>query len=116
MGIFSHSGWCRFSCAAGLTLLASSSVVVSPRAFAQWNPPNPVEASERNPNGLAIFLERGAIRLEICSDEMIRVRYTPGRQAAEVAEYVVIKNNWPKTNFTLAENEKEITLSTAKLK
>jgi alpha-D-xyloside xylohydrolase len=116
MGIFSHSGWCRLSWATGLTLLAFSSVVVSPRASAQWNPPNPVRSSERNADGLAVFLERGAIHLEICSDEMIRVRYTPGREAPEVAEYVVIKNNRPKTNFTLAENEKEITLSTTKLK
>src|SRR5215467_10350912 len=112
MGIFSH-----FRPRPVLSVVVPALLILSsPPSLAQWNPLNPVESTERNSDGLTIRLERGAIRLEIWTDQIIRVRYTPGREVPQVAEYVVIKDNWPKTNFALAEGEKEITLSTAKLK
>jgi alpha-D-xyloside xylohydrolase len=87
-----------------------------PRIAAQWNPLNPVQSLQRNADGATLFLEHGALRFQVCNASMVRVLYSPQRDFPAVAEYVVIKTDWPKTNFDVSENEKEITLTTAKLK
>jgi alpha-D-xyloside xylohydrolase len=88
----------------------------APQLRAQWNPLNPVQSSQKDAAGLTIFLDRGALRLQVSADSIIRVLYSPQREFPHVTEYVVIKTDWPTTRFDVAENEKEITLTTAKLK
>ena len=116
MGFFSSSRSHPLYLPVPLTLLFLSSVWFSPRAVAQWNPLNPVQSTRKNADGLTVFLESGALRLQICTDSIVRVLYSPQRDFPAVAEYVVSKTDWPKANFDVAENEKEITLTAAKLK
>ena len=87
-----------------------------PRIAAQWNPLNPVQSLQRDVHGATLFLERGALRFQVCNDSMVRVLYSAAREFPTVSEYVVIKTDWPKSNFDVSENEKEITLATARLK
>src|ERR671925_1410899 len=41
-------------------------------ATAQWNPLNPVVAVQKEPDGGRFTLQRGVMRLQICSDSIIR--------------------------------------------
>src|SRR5215467_12544022 len=116
MGFFysSPSPPLRWASLLATSLLAS--FFFSSQIVAQWNPLNPVQSWQENADGLSIFLERGALHFQVCGDSMVRVLYSPRRDFPEVREYVVIKNDWPKTNFKTRESEKEITLATAQLK
>ena len=98
------------------TALLLAAFFCGPQLRAQWNPLNPVQSSTQDVTGLTIFLERGALRFEICTDSIVRVLYSLERKSPHVAEYVVIKNDWPQPKFDAAENEKEVSLTTAKLK
>ena len=98
-----------------LTLFLPALTAFSPSSSAQWNPLNPVRSSQKDASGLTIFLEKGALRFQVCSDSMIRVLYAPGHEFPQVADYVVIKSDWPSSPFEVAENAAEITLTTAKL-
>src|ERR1700747_211086 len=117
MGIFSsfsRRSFVLFSRLAFLLLMIA--VVPSPRIVAQWNPLNPVESLQKDEAGVTLNLEHGALRFQVCTEAMIRVRYSPQREFPHVAEYVVIKMEWPKTDFSISETTNDVTLTTAKLK
>src|SRR5215813_914466 len=116
MGFFSSSRSHGLYRALPLKLLFFVSFSLSPRAVAQWNPLNPVLSSQKDSDGLTVFLERGALRFQVCKDSMVRVLYSPQREFPAVPEYVVIKTDWPRVDFDVSENEKELTLGTARLK
>jgi alpha-D-xyloside xylohydrolase len=82
---------------------------------AQWNPLNPVQSVEKNADGVTLVLEKGALRFQVCSDSMLRVLYSAQREFPRVAEYVVIKSEWPATPFDISESADSVTLTTAKL-
>jgi alpha-D-xyloside xylohydrolase len=88
----------------------------TPRLSAQWNPLNPVQSWQTDLAGVTFVLERGALRFQVCSDSMIRVLYSPQHEFPHVVEYVVIKADWPKTQFDIQDAGDNITLATARLK
>src|SRR5205823_391805 len=45
--------------------------------YAQWNTLNPVVGLQKEPNGVHLALEKGVMRIQICSDSILRVRYSP---------------------------------------
>ena len=96
MGIFSKIVHARFLAA---SVLNFALVLLPLSSAAQWNPVNPVQSSQKDVDGLTIILERGALRFQVCTDSLIRVLYSPQREFPHVAEYVVIKSDWPKTPF-----------------
>jgi alpha-D-xyloside xylohydrolase len=61
-------------------------------------------------------MEVGLLRLQLCSDSIVRVLYTPTSSFPEVKHYAVIKTSWPAAHFTLMATDKEVTLSTSQLK
>jgi len=77
-----------------LALLAFAVVPVG--TSAQWNPLNPVHSIHKDAKGLTLRLEKGALRFEVCSDRMVRVRFAPENEFPKVTEYVVIKSEWPR--------------------
>ncbi len=104
----------RFFRASSFLLLVSAAISAS--SFAQWNDLNPVRSSQKHSDGLTLFLEKGALRLQVCSDSIVRVLYSPEREFPKVTEYVVIKSDWPATPFDVRESADDFTLSTGKLK
>ena len=101
-------------------LLASALFLVtalSPIAIrAQWNPLNPVQSVQKDAGGVTLFLEKGALRFQVCTESMVRVLYSAQREFPKVAEYVVIKTQWPAAPFEVSESADYVTLATAKLK
>jgi hypothetical protein len=88
----------------------------APFSGAQWNPLNPVESFHKGSDGATIFLEKGAPRFQLCTNSMVRVLFSPEREFPKVAEYLVIKSEWPQTAFNVTETADAISLTTAKLK
>ena len=86
-------------------------------AYSQWNPPNPVMSFEKKPNGIEIRQKAGILRLEVDAPDVLHVTYSALEGAAShPADHVVIKKDWPATQFNVTSDEKAVTLSTAKLK
>ena len=97
-------------------LFLLTSLVHPPRLAAQWNPLNPVQSLQKTHAGLTLFLERGALHFQVCTDSMIRVLYLPQHEFPVVRQDVVIKTAWLTINFEVAETANDVTLTTAKLK
>jgi alpha-D-xyloside xylohydrolase len=88
-------------------------------AIAQWAPMNPVVAVQPQAAGVIFTMRSGTLQLQICSDSIIHVLYSPaGSFPARGADPVVIKTSWPATKFTVQDNatDDEVTLTTSQLK
>jgi alpha-D-xyloside xylohydrolase len=84
--------------------------------FGQWNPLNPVEEVQKKADEVEFVLKQGVLKLEVCTDSMIRVLYTPTETFPVVKDFVVLKRDWPHADFSVTETPDTITLTTAKLK
>ncbi len=85
-------------------------------ARAQWHPLNPVVSVEREPDGVRLTLQSGVMRLQVCSETIIRVHYAPTSAVPTRPELVVIKDRWPATKWGLQPSDDAIVLSTAQIK
>ena len=85
-------------------------------ACSQWNPLNPVVSMQRESDGVRLTLQSGVMRLQVCSDSIIRVRYSPTPTVPTRPELVVIKDRWPATKWELQSSDDAIVLSTAQIK
>ena len=86
-------------------------------AIAQWAPMNPVVALQPRADGVVFTMSSGTLRLQVCSDSIVHVLYSPTATfPASRPGPVVIKTNWPTTKFAMQENADEVTLSTSQLK
>jgi alpha-D-xyloside xylohydrolase len=79
-------------------------------AWAQWLPANPVTGSTRIENGAEVSLAEGVLRLEVCGDSIIRVRYAPARPFSPEAGPLVVKASWPSVPFSVEETNDAVTL------
>jgi alpha-D-xyloside xylohydrolase len=93
-----------------------SLLLLAPCAVAQWNPLNPVRDIEKQSDGVLLTMQTGLLRLQVCSDSIVRVLYTPTSSFPEVKHYAVIKANWAAAHFSVESTDKEVTLSTSQLK
>src|ERR1700756_4237981 len=84
--------------------------------YAQWNPLNPVLSVEHESDGVRLMLQNGTLKLQVCSDSIIRVRYSPTAAFSSRPEFVVIKDSWPVTKWKMQSSEDAIRLTTARLK
>ena len=103
---------------AGAFLVVCAAVWAPLAAVAQWNPPNPVISFEKQANGVEIHQKEGMLKFEVDAPDVLHVTYSPldVNQPARPSDHVVIKNDWPAASFDVSENDKAITLATAKLK
>jgi alpha-D-xyloside xylohydrolase len=104
-------------CAASF-LVVCAAVWAPVAAVAQWNPPNPVVSVEKQANGLEIHQKDGVLKFEVDAPDVLHVTYSPldASQPTRSSDHVVIKQDWPAASFDVSENDKAITLTTAKLK
>jgi alpha-D-xyloside xylohydrolase len=107
----------RVSRFCGASLLLTFTLAFAASLHAQWLPLNPVKNAERLPDGARLELEQGFLRFQVCSDSIVRVIYSLERDIQEHPDFLVIKKDWPKTDFQLATDDaKLITLSTSQLR
>jgi alpha-D-xyloside xylohydrolase len=101
-------GWFLFA----LLLLPA----LGPRADAQWNPLNPVTDVEPQGDGVRFAMKTGALQLEVTSDAMVHVLYSPTGSFPQRQDYVVIRNPGPSVRWTEQSTEDTVTLATSRLR
>jgi alpha-D-xyloside xylohydrolase len=85
-------------------------------ALGQWNPLNPVVDVKQQDDRVILKMQTGTLRLQICSDSIVRVTYAPVATFPDDPSYVVTKTTWPKTWWTMQSSEKDVTVATSRLK
>ena len=85
-------------------------------AQAQWTAMNPVNKVQQVSDGALFTMGVGTLKVQVCSDSVIHVLYSPTATFLRRADYVVVKESWPASQFTLQSADDAITLSTALLK
>jgi alpha-D-xyloside xylohydrolase len=84
-------------------------------AGAQWLPGNPVKSGQKQTDGALIQMQTGVLKLEVCSDSMVHVLYSPRAVFPQTKDPVIVKNEWPLVQFDLHSTDTAIVLSTARL-
>ncbi len=85
-------------------------------AAAQWSKLVPVTNVAKEADGLRATFQSGAVlKLQVCSDSMIHVLYSPNGIFPSRPDYVVTKTSWPAAQFKMETADKKATLSTSSL-
>jgi len=85
-------------------------------AHTQWNALNPVTGVQQQPDGVQLQLETGIMRIQVCTDSIVHVLYTPTSSFSSRPDYVVTKTNWPAVRWDMQSTDREVSLTTARLK
>jgi alpha-D-xyloside xylohydrolase len=95
-----------------LVLRCSLTLMIATVAHAQWDPMNPVAAFQQQPDGVVLSMKSGTLKLQVCTDSIVRVRYSATSSFSNLPDYVVTKNSWPATAWKMHSTNEEITLTT----
>ena len=82
----------------------------------QWIPPNPVSTFEKTSDRVVLQLETGALRLQVCSDSIVRVTYSLAKSFPDRPDYVVAKTAWPPVPWTVEDTPAAVTIATRRMK
>jgi alpha-D-xyloside xylohydrolase len=105
--------WLQTALSVGAALLLLS---LSPvRTFGQWNPRNPVSTLNQQPDGIVLTMQKGTLRLTICSDSIVRVTYSTDGTFPDVPSYVVTKTSWPAVPWTMESTDHAVKVSTSQM-
>ena len=91
-------------------------LLLAAAANAQWNPLNPVTGVQQQSDGVLLTMQSGVLRVQVCTDSIIRVVYSPTSSFPDRPDYVVTKTRWPATQWTMQSTETDVTLVTARVK
>src|SRR5215472_18203427 len=81
----------------------------------QWIAPNPVTGLRRQSDGAVLSLGTGALRIQVCTDSIVHVIYSPTESFPNRPEYVVMKTAWPGAVWTVRENPGTVTIATGRM-
>ena len=97
-----------------LFLALSFSILTVAIAYAQWIPLNPITNAEKTADGVVFSMKSGVLKVQVCSDSIIRVLYSATSSFPNRQRYVVLKDHWP-TQWTMQSDAQAMSLSTGKL-
>ncbi|MBZ5648956.1 MAG: glycoside hydrolase family 31 protein [Acidobacteriia bacterium] len=84
-------------------------------AHAQWAPMNSVTNLQQQPDGVLFIMQTGTLKLQVCTDSIIRVRYSATATFSDRPDYVITKTSWPETKWTMQSTGDGVTLTTSRL-
>jgi alpha-D-xyloside xylohydrolase len=76
----------------------------------------PVQSVQTAADGVTFIMAPGKMRLTVCSDSLVRVRYSPTATLPAGQDFVVTNSSWPRPAFTVADAKGKVTIATRKLK
>jgi alpha-D-xyloside xylohydrolase len=85
-------------------------------AHAQCAPANPVNDVQQQSDGVQFTMGTGTLKLQVCTDAIIHVLYSPTASFPNTKDYVVTKSEWPGAKFTMQSGAGNVTITTARLK
>ena len=91
-------------------------LVLTTGATAQWNPLNPVAGVQQQADGALFQLQSGAMKVQVCTDSVIRLLYSPTSQFPDRPDYVVTNTTWPAVQWRMQSTDKDVSLVTGRLK
>jgi len=97
-------------------LVVGVSFLAMNRADAQWTPMNPVRKVHQEADGVVFTMGTGILKLQVCTDSIIRVLYSPTATFPKRTDFVVIKDSWPAAKWSMQSGDDAVTLSTSSLK
>ena len=97
------------------TLLSLLPYFLVALAHAQWAPRNSVTEFQKQSDGVVFTMQTGILKVQVCSDSIIRVRYSATSSFSSLPDYVVTKHDWPETKWDLQSASDIVTLKTARL-
>jgi len=83
---------------------------------AQWIPQNPVQSVRQQPDGVLLPLKEGVLKVQVCSESIVRVTYSPTPAFPDKPEYVVTKSKWPEVKWDLQQSQRAVTISTGRMR
>src|SRR5882724_6175652 len=96
-------------------LLCALVLLPGKAANAQWAPRNPVNTFQQQPDGVLFTMMSGTLKVEICSDSIVRVRYAATSSFSDLPDYVITKTSWPETKWAMQSAADDVILTTARL-
>jgi len=103
----------RFSFSFLVTLLCC---LFCATAEAQWTAMNPVQQVQQQADGVLFSMGTGTLKVQVCSASVIHVLYSPTASFPKRPDYVVLKENWPATQWTMQSSDDAVNLTTSLLK
>jgi alpha-D-xyloside xylohydrolase len=85
-------------------------------AHGQWTAMNPVRKVQQEPDGVVFTLGTGTLKVQVCSDSVIHVLYSPTATFPKREDLVVIKESWPAAQWSMQSADDAVTLTTSLLK
>jgi len=85
-------------------------------AQAQWTPRNPVKSFQKQADGVVLTMQTGTLKVQVCTDSIIHVLYSPTASFSEHPDYVVLKKDWPTTTWDMQSSDDDVTITTSQLK
>ena len=85
-------------------------------AQAQWKPMNPVRDVQQQADGVLFTMGSGTLKVQVCSDSVIHVLYSPTATFPKRTDFVVTKETWPAAQWTMQSTDDALTLATSLLK
>ena len=85
-------------------------------AQAQWKPMNPVRDVQQQADGVLFTMGSGTLRVQVCSDSVIHILYSPTATFPKRADFVVTKETWPAAQWAMQSTDDAVTLATSLLK
>ena len=113
---YKATGWIVVPTVCAIAVVLTITLGWARCASAQWNPLNPVKDFQQQSDGILFVLERGTLRLQVCSDSIVRIQYSPTSTFPDQPSYIVINTAWPRAAFAMQPTPEQITLTTSRLK
>src|SRR5258708_11080076 len=84
--------------------------------WAQWTPATPVASVSQEPDGIRAVFESGAVlKLQVCSESVVHLLYSPSGDFPKQTDCVVTKAAWPPAPWKMASSDKNVSLTTEAL-
>lgn len=97
-------------------LSAFFSILLPICGYAQWVPLNPVVSTQKEGDGVLFGMKQGALKVQVCSDSIIHILYSPTGSFNAHPNPVIIETDWPETHWTMQPGNDSVTLSTSQLR
>ena len=86
-------------------------------AVGQWTPLAPITSVGQESDGIRAVFQSGAVlKLQLCTDSVIHFLYSPTGNFPPQNDYVVRKTSWAPVPWKMESSDKNITLTTARVK
>ncbi|HYK50183.1 MAG TPA: TIM-barrel domain-containing protein, partial [Terriglobales bacterium] len=67
------------------------------------------------PDGVLFTMQAGTLKVQVCTDSIVRVRYSATSEFSSRPDYVVTKSNWPESKWQIQSTSDAVTLTTSRV-